>query len=170
MSEDSRRIPWAPRVALDDAEVVVFAALSAQDEDACSVEISLAFQIENFRLASDGDVLWRWEDGATPPPPAVSPSRRTLQDAQLGRGVILCGVEGVTRYGKPVFNCSLDIRFDAALLLAAPALVPWAALVPSGAQGGACSVRHPRLVALPEVTGAFPPEITLFTTGRDDVI
>jgi hypothetical protein len=134
VSEDSRRIPWAPRVALDDAEVVVFAALAAQDEEACSVAISLAFQIENFRLASDGDVLWRWEN-ITPPPPRILSPHRTLQDAQLGRGVIVCGVEGQTRYGKPVFNCSLDVRFHAAQLLAAPALTP------AGAQGGACSVR-----------------------------
>ena len=85
--------------------MVVFAALAAQDEDTCAVAVSLAFQIENFRLASDGDVLWRWENTPTSPPRALSP-HRTLQDAQFGRGVIVCGVEGQTRYGKPVFNCN----------------------------------------------------------------
>jgi len=34
------------------------------------------------------------------------------------RGSILCGVEGLTPYGKPVFDCDLNIAWRADLLLA----------------------------------------------------
>jgi hypothetical protein len=124
VSEDSRRIPWAPRIVLDDHEVVILASPADHDEDSCSLGVSLAFQIENFRLASDGDVVWGWDSPGTSEPHTVLPATTKLQDAQLGRGVILCGVEGQTRYGKPVFNCTLEIRFRTTELLAPPFLIP----------------------------------------------
>ena len=74
-------------------------------DDRCRVEASISFQVFNFKLQQDGDVLYRYEDGSL------------LQEGQLGRGSILCGVEGHTPYGKPVFDCTLSIAWRADLLL-----------------------------------------------------
>jgi hypothetical protein len=98
--EEQRRIPWAPRVIARE-EVAVLANVDA----GCRVEASIAFQVFNFKLQQDGDVLYRYGDGSL------------LQEGQLGRGDILCGVEGHTPYGKPVFDCSLRIAWRADLLL-----------------------------------------------------
>eukprot|EP00282_Hemiselmis_andersenii_P001245 CAMPEP_0114168770 /NCGR_PEP_ID=MMETSP0043_2-20121206/33183_1 /TAXON_ID=464988 /ORGANISM="Hemiselmis andersenii, Strain CCMP644" /LENGTH=115 /DNA_ID=CAMNT_0001266129 /DNA_START=171 /DNA_END=515 /DNA_ORIENTATION=- len=89
---DERKIPWAPRVALEQREVAVF--LEPRE---CGLDVSLEFSVLNFRLQTDGDVLYRFTDPES--------------SAQVGRGHIVCGQEGMTSYGKPIFNCSLHLRF-----------------------------------------------------------
>ena len=98
----------APRViAPREAAVLVNNA-----EDRCSVEASISFRVLNFKLQQDGDVLYRYEDGSL------------LQEGQLGRGHIVCGVEGQTPYGKPVFDCVLNIAWRADLLLTPKVVAP----------------------------------------------
>ena len=94
VSTEGRRIPWfvcfpcpffpatetysmmscrAPRViAPRELEVMV------KVDDKCLVEASIAFQVFNFKLQQDGDVLYRYEDGSL------------LQDGQLGRYLYSC--------------------------------------------------------------------------------
>ena len=110
-------------------------------DEQCRVQATISFQILNFKLERDGDVLYRYEDGSllqegqlgrwvlilalkhllrgrvTAYPQHASVTRVWLMCSSISRGSIFCGVEGHTDYGKPVFECSLSIAWRADLLL-----------------------------------------------------
>ena len=78
-------------MVVERKEAAVFLA-----ERECGMDVELAFSVLNFKL-QDGDVQHKYMNAST--------------SRQLGRGVILCGREGETSYGKPIFNCTLRLRF-----------------------------------------------------------